>query len=214
MAPPTGRSVARRPLGRSVADRPPWLVITQLFFGLGWLRAAGAKVISIDWWTGDAICSFVADHADTTLPWIEPVTDAVVAVAPLIAVLVLDLQAGTGLALIVDRGVPAALAAATLLNVTFVAIGAVNPSAFYLVGQGAIALWLVGRRPPTARVSRALRLTTGAAVAAAAVSAPFITTVDPALVIEDPAIVIVMLGALTALACQLTHRAMFGRGLP
>jgi hypothetical protein len=190
------------------------LVITQLFFGLGWLRATAEKVISIDWWTGATVQSFVADHAEATLPWFLPAATGAAAVAPVTSLLVLAAEAAIGLALVVNRKVAAALAAAITLNLAFVATGAVNPSAFYLIGQGAIVLWLVGRRTPSAAVSTGLRIATAVAVALAAISVPAISTIHPADVIDDPAIMVGMLGAMTALACHLTHRAMFGRNLP
>lgn len=194
--------------------RAPWVVITQLFFGLGWLRAFAEKAISIDWWTGTTIRSFVAEHEGLALPWIEPLLAVVDGVAPLMAALVLVLQLGVGLALVANRHVPRALLVAAGLNLVFLAAGAVAPSAFYLLGQGAVALWLVGRRPAEPGLSRWLRLATAVAVALAVISAPFITTLHPAQVIDDPAIMIVLLGGLTALACELTHRAVFGRSLP
>lgn len=194
--------------------RPPWLIITQIFFALGWLRAVGEKVISVDWWTGETIRLFAAEHAGTTLPWFQPIMDAAVSSAPLTALVVLLVELAVGLGLLANRRLAMALPVAIGLNLAFVAAGAVNPSAFYLVGQGAIALWLVARRPPTPGLSRGLRLATAVAVACAAVSAPAISTLHPALVIDDPAIMFAMFAGLTALACELTHRVVFGRSLP
>ena len=212
--PTTRPSLADRLLGRW-SDLPPWAVVTQLFFGLGWLRATGEKVISIDWWTGATIETFVAEHQGATLGWFQPTLDAAVGLGSAgLAVGVLATELAIGLGLVLNRGSRPALAAALALNLAFVAIGAVNPSAFYLIGQGALALWMVGRRAATPGLSRALRFTTAAAVALAAVSLPFVATVHPADVIDDPAIMVVLLGGLTALACELTHRARFGRGLP
>lgn len=194
---------------------PPWIAVTQLFFGLGWLRAAGAKVIDPNWWTGDTIRRFVADHQDLTLPWIEPLlTVVVLPAAALVAVVVVVLQVAVGSALALNRAVMPALLVASTLNLVFVAIGAVNPSAFYLVGQGAVALWYLGRRSPSPGLSRGLQFGVAIAVALAVISVPFIGTVHPAEVIDDPAIMMVTLAGLTALAAELTHRALFRRGLP
>ena len=217
--PPTSTSTPRRSLVDRLLARwsglPPWVVVTQLFFGLGWLRATGEKVVSIDWWTGDAIRAFVAEYQGATLGWFQPILDAALGLGPaVLALVVLVAELAIGLALVANRRTRWALAAAIALNLVFVATGAVNPSAFYLIGQGALALWLVGRRPPTPGLSRALRLTTAVAVALAAVSIPFVTTLHPAAVIDDPAIMILFLGGLTALAGELTHRACFGRSLP
>lgn len=195
--------------------RPPWLVVTQIFFGLGWLRAASEKVISTDWWTGNTIRGFVADHEAVTLGWFQPVLDQlVVPFAPIVAAVVLLAQLVIGVSLVTNRAAGSMLWLAMGLNLAFVATGAVNPSIFYLVGQGAILLWLFGRRQSTAMRSAALRLLTGVSVAMAIVSLPFVGTIHPAEVIDDPAIVVALFGGLTALAANLTHRAMFGRNLP
>ncbi len=190
------------------------MVVTQLFFGLGWLRAVGAKVIDPGWWTGGVIRAFVAEHQDVTLPWIEPLLGVVVANAPLVAVGVAVAQLLVGVGLVTNRAVMPALAVGGLLNVAFLASGAVNPSAFYLVGQGAVALWAVGRRHPSAGLSFGLQLATAVTVVLAVISAPFIATIHPAAVIDDPGMMLVLLAGLTAVASELTHRAVFGRGLP
>ncbi len=193
-------------------SRPPWLVISQLFFAMGWLRAAAEKVISPAWWSGETIWAFLTAHDADTVAWFRPVVDmAVVDHVPLYVVGIVLTQLACGLLLLTDRHLPLALAVAMTMNIAFVAIGAVNPSAFYLVGQGAIALWLVGTRRPTATLSTALRWTTGFAAAVTLISLPLIRTVDPHGVIDDPAAMMATLGALTALGCELTHRALFGR---
>ena len=198
----------------SASKRPPWLVVTQIFFGLGWLRAAAEKAISMNWWTGDTIRRFVAEHEDLSLAWFEPILDQmVVPFAPVVAIGILLTQLAIGASLVMNRGAAALLWLAMGLNLAFIASGAVNPSIFYLVGQGAILLWLFGRKQSTALRSGALRLVAGLAAGVAAISVPFISTLHPAEVIDDPAIVLVMFGSLTALAAQLTHRAMFGRDL-
>jgi hypothetical protein len=95
-----------------------------------------------------------------------------------------------------------------------VAVGAVNPSAFYLVGQGAVALWHLGCRPPSPALSRGLQYGVAVAVALAVVSVPFIGTIHPAGVIDDPAVMMAMLAGLTAVGAEMTHRAVFRTGLP
>lgn len=194
---------------------PPWVAVTQLFFGLGWLRAVAAKVIDPAWWTGDVIRAFVADHAALTLPWLSPfLSSFVVPLAPLVAVLVVVAQAAVGTALVTNRAVTPALVVGSLLNLVFLAAGAVAPSAFYLVAQGAVMLWRLGRRPPSRSLSRGLQVATAAAAVLAVISVPFIGTLHPADVINDPAIMLATLGGLVAVATELTHRALFRRGLP
>lgn len=200
---------------KSWMSRPPWLVLTQLFFAIGWLRAAAEKVISPAWWSGDTIRTFLAEHEAVTVAWFRPVLDvAVVDYVPLYVIGIVMAQLVCGLLLLINRRVSVALAVAMTMNIAFVAIGAVDPSAFYLVGQGAVALWLVGTHRPTAMLSTALRWTTGFAAAVTLISLPLIQTVDPHEVIDDPAAMLATLGGLTALGSELTHRAMFGRRRP
>lgn len=201
-------------LERRIAGLPPWLVIGQLFFGLGWARAAAAKAISVDWWTGATIEQFVASHRPLTLGWFSPVAELAAAYAPMTALLVLVAQLLIAVAMVSNRAFAWALGVASLLNLSFLAIGAIEPSAFYLFGQGAMALWLIGRRRPSAALSGALRFAVAGAVALAAISVPFIGTLHPAHVIRDPAVMMAFLGALAAIAIELTHRAVFGRSLP
>jgi hypothetical protein len=73
---------------------------------------------------------------------------------------------------------------------------------------------LLGRAKPTVALSHKLRFAVAGAVAAAAVSVPSISTLHPAHVIDDPAVMIAFLGALSAVALELTHRLLFGRSLP
>lgn len=189
---------------------PVWLVITKLFFGLGWLRAAGAKVSSDAWWSGEELRDFVSSNSTATLPWFTPIlTHLVLPLAAVLAVLVFAAQVAVGLALIVNYWVTPALTLAFAMNLTFIAVGAVNPSAFYLLGQGAIALWLLGNSPITPLKNRILHLCVGLAVVLMALSLPCIATLHPAHVIDDPAIVLVLLSGLTVLAVGLTraHRA-------
>ncbi len=54
---------------RPPARPPAWVVVTQVFIGLGWLRAAAEKLIEPHWWAGGTINDFLADHDDTTLGW-------------------------------------------------------------------------------------------------------------------------------------------------
>jgi thiosulfate dehydrogenase [quinone] large subunit len=156
----------------------------------------------------------VAEHDNATLDWVAPVADLASTVAPLTAVVVAAAQLFVGLSFLTNRRFGAALVMGSLLNLAFVAIGAVNPSAFYLIGQGAMALWLIGTQRPTEAVSRGLRFGVAIGVALAAISLPFLETVHPATVIDDPAAMLATLGGLAALAGELTHRALFNRSLP
>lgn len=226
--PAARRAVAATVLSRTAAEsmselgrwaglrsRPPWLVMSQLFFAMGWLRASAEKMVSPDWWSGDTIRAFLVEHDTVTVAWFRPFVDlAVIGQVQLYVVGIVLAQLACGLLLLSHRLLPLALVVAMTMNLAFVAIGAVNPSTFYLIGQGAIALWLVGNRRPTASLSTGLRWATGLAVAVTFINLPLVGTVDPRTVIEDPAAMIATLGGLTALGCELTRRAVMSSTLP
>lgn len=179
---------------------PVWVVLIQTFIGLGWLRAATEKVIDGDWWSGAVIQDYLAEHADTRLPWfdtfaelfVEPNLNAVI-------VGVVMLQAMIGLALVTGLGRRLALAAGIGLNLVFVAGGAVNPSVFYLLAQVAMLLWVLESRWDRNSEQLAF-LTMGAGWVIALASLPFMRTIDPMAVIDDPAVMLATFGGLVS-AC-------------
>ena len=202
-----------------VADRttglPAWVVLTQLFIGLGWLRAATEKLIDSSWWNGSGITSFLAEHDGLTVGWYEPILDVVVTPRlGLVAVAVMIAQFVVGLSLVSGRFVRSALAVGIFLNLNFLAAGAVNPSAFYLLSQGAIALWLVEQGRTAPRTPALLTTTAIVAATLGVISMPYVTTLHPAEVIDDPAIMLVLGGILAMVGCDLAHRHVTGDGLP
>lgn len=205
----TGRRPATTVLS-TVAERlqsvPPWILLLELFLGLGWLRAAVEKLPSADWWTGETIREFVRVHEP--IGWFEPLLEVVIVpfAAP-IGTGVVVAQLLIGFLFLTGRGRGAALALGTLLNLHFVAAGAVNPSAFYLVMQGALALWLVETAPPSG-LERSLGALSVAAGALALVSSPYVMTLEPSAVIHDPAVMLVTLGSFTVLGCEMTSRRL------
>ena len=183
------------------AGLPSWVLLIELFLGLGWLRAAAEKVIDPQWWTGDVIRGFVLEHQDQALGWYRPFLDAVVSPAALlVALAVLVLQLTAGLSLVTGRRRGLALGLGILLNLHFMAAGAVNPSVFYLLAQATLALWMVEQRP-TITSTRRLVVVSAIATVLASASLPFISTLHPAHVIEDAAVMFVFGGALTIVAC-------------
>ncbi len=183
------------------AGQPAWAAVTEVFIGLGWLRAATSKVIDPSWWSGDHLTEFLAEHSNGTLGWYAPFVDVIVAPnAWLVALTVLILQVVIAASLLSGRARPVGLGFGIALNLHFVAAGAVNPSAFYLLAQGALLLWTIERW--SARRTRAVLPTVAASgLAVAGFNVPFIRTLHPAEVIDDPAIMFATLGALTSLAC-------------
>lgn len=183
--------------------QPAWAAVTEIFIGLGWLRAATAKSLDPRWWEGSAIQEFLIEHDATTLGWYRPFTELVVTPnARLFAALVLTLQLIAAVSLLSGRHRAIGLAAGVCMNLHFVAAGAVNPSAFYLLAQGALVLWLVEQRPVLPSVD-SLMHATAVGLAMIGFNLPFIRTLDPKAVIDDPAIMMATIGALTCLACFL-----------
>ncbi|MEM9032959.1 MAG: hypothetical protein AAGA99_03850 [Actinomycetota bacterium] len=179
---------------------PPWVLLIQTFIGLGWLRAGVEKLISVEWWTGTELEGFLALHAGETLPWYLPFVELVVSPsAAVVSFVVMAAQFAIAGSLLSGRRVGLALCAGMLLNLHFIAAGAVAPSVFYLLAQGAVALWMAEQRR-TRQLSVLLTAVSigGAAMAGASLLA--IRTIDPALVIEDPALMLVTVGAFGAAA--------------
>jgi hypothetical protein len=181
----------------------------QLFLGLGWIRAGVEKLISPAWWDGSALTTFLEGHADTTIGFMATVSSTVFApLAIPISLLVMFTQPLIGFSLITHRAMRLALWWGITLNVVFVLMGAVTPSAFYLVIElallTAVDLGLLGHSPRTPNPKVAVLW---AAVALGA--APYVTTLAPAKVIEDPGIMIVTISAIAA--ATETLRLLAGR---
>ncbi|NNF53156.1 MAG: hypothetical protein HKN03_01810 [Acidimicrobiales bacterium] len=187
---------------------PGWVLLTQLFIGLGWLRAATEKIIDPSWWQGAVITEFLAERQPTTLVWYQPFVDHVVlAQLTVFTMLVVALQLVAGLTLVSGRFVGYGLFAGLVMNFHFLAAGAVNPSAFYILSQGALALWMA-ERASFAGVHTLSYLRIGQAWTgiSALISLPFVRTLQPANVIDDPAIMFLTIGALGMIACQQTYK--------
>lgn len=194
----TARRGARTVLGRFVRHRlgvsPPWLLLVELFLAIGWLRAGTEKLMDSAWWSGQELVGFLAATSDGSLPWYEWFVDELVAAhLVLIATSVLLVELTIGVLLFVGRRVAVAHLVGMGLVLNFLAAGAVNPSIFYLVLHAVALLWLVERRSPKVVM---LEMTRVVAAAVALASVPFITSVEPARLVEDAAAVLAMFGVL------------------
>lgn len=162
------------------------LLPLYLFLIAGWFRAGVEKMIDPSWWTGEYLIGFLDEQRPHMLPFFVPFADHVVEpLAPLIAWLVLSMQLGIAICLTANRRVKPALWAGILLNLCFTMAGRVNPSAFYLVMQ--VTLLVALSRPVALKI--AIRRAAFWLVPAA-LFAPFARTIDPALVIDDPALML------------------------
>ncbi|MEM9515576.1 MAG: hypothetical protein AAGA42_12035 [Actinomycetota bacterium] len=174
----------------------------QLFLAAGWFRAGVEKVIDPAWWRGDTLLGFLDEQGADMVPFFVWFTDNAVAPIPaVVAFVVAEIQLAIAICLLSNRLVRPALWAAIVLNVTFTLAGAVNPSAFYLVMQVTILLAL----------SRPVGLTIALRRAAlwcivGATMLPFVRTVHPADVIDDPASMLAFVAVLAAVGTLAPHR--------
>lgn len=208
---PRGTRIVEEALGV-----PAWVMLTRLFIGLGWLRAAAEKIIDPSWWSGAGVLDFIANQAPQTLGWYRPLADGWVSLhSGLVAAAVVVLQLVVAGSLISGRAVGYGLMIGMLLNLNFMAAGAVSPSVFYLLSQGALALWLAEQAGPRKLIPRLLTSIAVAAYILGVMSLPFIGTLHPARVIRDPGIMFVVVAGLTIIGCDLAHRRITGgRSLP
>ena len=212
MHPPTTQTLVAAVRSRVLAI-PSWVLVVEIFIGAGWLRACAEKVLSADWWRGESLAAFLVETEAGRVPWFGLVTDLVVA-PNLVAVSVgvMALQLAVGAALLVGRyRVPALLVGMTM-NVAFVLAGAVTPSAFYLLAQLAVVLWVIEDGPSAwSRALASMVALAGLALAGSAVLS--IGTLHPADVVDDPSMMLVFLGLLAAAGAeraQLARRASTG----
>lgn len=190
----------------AVRDRvlavPAWVLVVEVFIGAGWLRACAQKVISAEWWTGDGLAAFLTETDEARVPWFDVVVDLIIA-PNLIAVsaIVAALQLLVGLGLVSGRYRVPALFVGMAMNVAFVLAGAVTPSAFYLLAQLAVLLWVVeAGRSVWGRAIASVVALSGLALAGSAVLS--IGTLHPDHVIEDPSMMLVFLGLLSAFGAE------------
>ncbi|MEM8706071.1 MAG: hypothetical protein AAGE98_06405, partial [Actinomycetota bacterium] len=116
-------------------------------------------------------------------------------------------QLTVGLALLSGRWRVPALILGLALNVSFVLAGAVTPSAFYIVAQLAVLLWVIEER----RVARHHVVATAVSLSGLALAGSALLSIDglhPEHVIEDPSMMLVFAGSLAAVGAE---RARYGR---
>ena len=194
---------------------PPWVVLTQLFIGLGWLRASAEKLINPQWWEGDTITQFLAGNVDSTLAWYEPFASSfVLSNLSLVGIVVVVGELIAGLSLVSGRFLGIGLLVGLFMNINFLAAGAVNPSAFYLVIQGALGLWLIEQRDQRASTFTYLRAVSIVLGGLGLGSLPYISTLHPAKVIDDPAIMLILTALLAFVAAATAHHQLSTRQAP
>jgi thiosulfate dehydrogenase [quinone] large subunit len=172
------------------------LLPLRLFLAAGWLRASAEKLIDPAWWHGTTLRHFLETQQHDALPFFRPVMRSVLMpMATQVAVVVAVGQLLIGVAIAIGRPLRLALWCGVILNVVFVLCGKVNPSAFYLVMEAALLYSIStghvgkGEKTPSARSFALI----GLWLAGAAAMAPFVRTIEPKDVIEDPAMMLVFL---------------------
>ncbi len=174
----------------------------QLFLAAGWFRAGVEKVIDPAWWRGETLLGFLDEQREHMLPFFVWFSDTAVAPMPaVVAFVVAEAQLAIAICLLTNRFVRPALWAGIVLNVSFTLAGAVNPSAFYLVMQVTILLALSRPVGVTIAVRRAALW-----CIVAATMLPFVQTVHPADVIDDPGSMLAFVAVLAALGTLAPHR--------
>jgi uncharacterized membrane protein YphA (DoxX/SURF4 family) len=177
------------------------LLPLRIFLAAGWLRAGAEKLIDPRWWSGDKLRTFLQDQHGEALPFFRPVMDHMIAPAAMfVALTVMVTQLACGVLIGTGQKLPLALRWAFFMNVTFVLAGRVNPSAFYLVMElvllFAIADGALGVNPTTP--SHRTFVIAGTSAVLGILCVPYIRTIEPAHVIDDPAMMLMFVGLMTA----------------
>lgn len=196
-----------------ITDVPAWVLLVELFIGFGWLRAAIEKVIDPLWWDGSTISWFITVHTGDTLEWYRPVLDVIAPGRELVALVVILLQIAVAASLLSGRFVGLGLTIGIFLNLSFLVAGAVNPSVFYLLSQGAVALWMAEQAATERDIRRPLWVIAAGALFVGLISLPSVSTIHPAEVIEDPGAMVAFVCALAVVACLLVYRRATGEPL-
>ncbi len=212
----------RRELRRDGA----YLLPLRLFLGLGWLRTFAEKATEPGWRDGSELAAFLSsqvERGEIVFPlYRELVVELFLPNATLLGWLVMVGELLVGVAILLGLLTSLALLVATFMNLNFILAGEPTPSAFYVVIQVALLVGGVGAvlgldarldrirspllvaksaaRSPDAPLRRRHYLALAAACAAGALYAGLhVSTLDPALSVEDPAMVLVVLLTVTAL---------------
>lgn len=215
-----------RALRAELSDHRAYLLPLRIFIGLGWLRAAAEKLIEPGWYDGSALTAFLRgqlEWSQEAFPFYGTLMEAVlIPNATALGLVVIVLQLLAGITILAGFYTNAGLWAGLLMNINFILAGVPDPSAFYIViqlvlffGSAGAVLGLDARRSQrhhhpllvaatgweeddTARRRRVFGGLAVVSVALAAAMAPYVSTVDPATVVEDPAMILVTLALFAA----------------
>ena len=137
-----------------------FLLPLRLFIGLGWLRAGVEKAIDPLWRTGGKLSDFFQMQLAVDavyFPFYETlITQLFEPNAFVLSWIVLIGELLAGLAILTGTLTNLGLLGGLLMNLNFVLAGVVNPSAFYIVIQGALLSANAGDNLGGRRLSRSL----------------------------------------------------------
>lgn len=197
------------------------LLPLRLFVGTIWLRAAAEKVVDAAWWDGSAVEAFVTTQITTgavAARWCAWLAETVVVPnSEAVAWLIIVLQLLTGLAILLGIATTPFLGVGIAMNLSFLLMGAVNPSAFYIPMQVTL---LMGDAGSVAGLERALnpdhpsalrrwheamfanarvwQATAGVLAIVAFLSILRMSSFAPAVVVKDPFAVLALVSGLAA----------------
>ncbi len=202
-----------------------YLLPLRIFIGLGWLRAAAEKVVDPAWYDGTALTAFLQQQlgwSQEAFPFYGTLMESVfMPGATALSIVVILAQLFAGLAILLGYYTNAGLLVGLVMNVNFVFAGAVDPSTFYIViqlvlffgGAGSVlsvdTLRATGRRSPLltaprdregAQHQRVYGFIAVVCLAFAVAMLPYVSTLAPATVVEDPAMILVVLALFGAAA--------------
>jgi thiosulfate dehydrogenase [quinone] large subunit len=119
-----------------------YMLPLRLFIGLGWTRAGLEKLIDVEWHSGASLTAFFTDQIDNRMiyfPFYERlVNDLFMPHAQLMSWIIIIGELLAGLAIGLGLLTKPALLGGLFMNVNFLLVGRVNPSAFYIVIQVAL----------------------------------------------------------------------------
>lgn len=210
-----------------------YLLPLRLFIGLGWLRASAEKIVDPDWQDGTVLATFLEEKlagGHVVFPFYRAlISEVFLPNASVLGWIILIGQLLVGAAILLGLLTNAALLGGLFMNLNFIMVGAPNPSAFYFViqvalfigGTGAIIGMdaLLSRRIRTplfvAKVGirswhfrSKERTLLGLAILSFGLTAyclAHVRTYDPGLSVEDPAMILTVLFALSSLQAVVSY---------
>jgi len=208
----------------AVRQEKVYLLPLRLFIGVGWLRAGLEKWLEPGWHDGSALAHFLEAQVaggQVAFPFYAQLVQTVFEPASLtLGLLIMVCQFLVGLAVIAGTFTNLALLGGLFMNLNFILIGEVDPSAFYVVIQVVLLLSNIGAtlgldtflgskvrffllvaKPADRRYSRLEKSVMGSIVALSLVGAlsliPSIEAFGPASV-HDPVTLLFILALFTA----------------